>query len=412
MKSVKRSLIMIPLFSAVKIAFGSITSAKLRSTLTVLGIVIGVAAVIANVSLGASFNQHFTNEVTNLGSNFVYFQGMQPKLFYDNELKTVESTPGISGVSPLKSQAAEVTYMSETKSIIVTGVGQSYDEVANTKLQKGTFINDNDGYVAVIGHKVANEKFDRNISVRNSINIAFRVGEDEKVTKTFKVKAIIQNPENTVVQAYNDNEAILIPIGVMNEILGENDYGGIFAMAEDPATIQETADEADKRLARKFGISDRELADKESRPYFLINQAEVLKQTDMMAAALSSFLTAVALISLLVGSIGIMNIMLVSVTERTREIGVLKSLGFTASDILFLFMVESIMLGIFGGILGSTVGIAGAYGVETLLKLPVVFPFSLIVAGFFVAVLVGFVSGVYPARKAAKMKPVDSLRHE
>lgn len=412
MKSVKRSLIMIPLFSAVKIAFGSITSAKLRSTLTVLGIVIGVAAVIANVSLGASFNQHFTNEVTNLGSNFIFFQGMQPKLFYDNELKTVESTPGISGVSPLKSQAAEVTYMSETKNIIVTGVGQSYDEVANTKLQKGTFINDNDGYVAVIGHKVANEKFDRSISVRNSINIAFRVGEDEKVTKTFKVKAIIQNPENTVVQAYDDNEAILIPIGVMNEILGENDYGGIFAMAEDSATIQETADEADKRLARKFGIPDRELADKESRPYFLINQAEVLKQTDMMAAALSSFLTAVALISLLVGSIGIMNIMLVSVTERTREIGVLKSLGFTASDILFLFMVESIMLGVFGGILGSTVGIAGAYGVETLLKLPIVFPFSLIVAGFFVAVLVGFVSGVYPARKAAKMKPVDSLRHE
>ena len=412
MKSVKRSLIMIPLFSAVKIAFGSITSAKLRSTLTVLGIVIGVAAVIANVSLGASFNQHFTNEVTNLGSNFIFFQGMQPKLFYDNELKTVESTPGISGVSPLKSQAAEVTYMSETKNIIVTGVGQSYDEVANTKLQKGTFINDNDGYVAVIGHKVANEKFDRSISVRNSINIAFRVGDDEKVTKTFKVKAIIQNPENTVVQAYDDNEAILIPIGVMNEILGENDYGGIFAMAEDSATIQETADEADKRLARKFGIPDRELADKESRPYFLINQAEVLKQTDMMAAALSSFLTAVALISLLVGSIGIMNIMLVSVTERTREIGVLKSLGFTASDILFLFMVESIMLGVFGGILGSTVGIAGAYGVETLLKLPIVFPFSLIVAGFFVAVLVGFVSGVYPARKAAKMKPVDSLRHE
>jgi putative ABC transport system permease protein len=403
---------MIPLFSAVKIAFGSITSAKLRSTLTVLGIVIGVAAVIANVSLGASFNQHFTNEVTNLGSNFIFFQGMQPKLFYDNELKTVESTPGISGVSPLKSQAAEVTYMSETKNIIVTGVGQSYDEVANTKLQKGTFINDNDGYVAVIGHKVANEKFDRSISVRNSINIAFRVGDDEKVTKTFKVKAIIQNPENTVVQAYDDNEAILIPIGVMNEILGENDYGGIFAMAEDSATIQETADEADKRLARKFGIPDRELADKESRPYFLINQAEVLKQTDMMAAALSSFLTAVALISLLVGSIGIMNIMLVSVTERTREIGVLKSLGFTASDILFLFMVESIMLGVFGGILGSTVGIAGAYGVETLLKLPIVFPFSLIVAGFFVAVLVGFVSGVYPARKAAKMKPVDSLRHE
>ncbi len=403
---------MIPFLSAVKIALGSIRSAKLRSTLTVLGIVIGVAAVIANVSLGASFNQHFTNEVNNLGSNFIYIQGMQQKLFYDNEMKIVENTPGVSGVSPLKAQTAEVTYMSQTKNIMVSGVGGDYDKVANSKLQKGTFINDNDGYVAVIGYKVANEKFDRNISVRNSINITFKVGENEKVTKTFKVKAIIKNPENTVVQAYDDNVAVLIPIDVMNEVLGEKDYGGVFAMAEDSTKIQETSDEVDKRLARNFGISERDFEDKDSRPYMLINQAQILKQTGMMAAALSSFLTTVALISLLVGSIGIMNIMLVSVTERTREIGVLRSLGFTGFDILFLFMIESILLGVFGGVLGSTVGIAGAYSVETLLKLPVVFPLGLIAVGFFVAVVVGFVSGVYPARKAAKMKPVDSLRHE
>ena len=167
-----------------------------------------------------------------------------------------------------------------------------------------------------------------------------------------------------------------------------------------------------KIYARNFGISERDLEDKDSRPYFIIDQAEILEQTDMMAKSLSSFLTAVALISLLVGSIGIMNIMLVSVTERTREIGILMSLGFTGFDILFLFMVESILLGVFGGIIGGAVGIAGAYSVETLLNLPVVFPFSLIIAGFLVAVVVGFVSGVYPARKAAKMKPVDSLRYE
>ncbi|MFZ2498511.1 ABC transporter permease [Methanosarcina sp.] len=403
---------MIPLFSAGKIALGSIKSAKLRSTLTILGIVIGVAAVIANVSLGASFNQHFTNEVTNLGSNFIYIQGMEPKIFYDNEMKIVENTPGVSGVSPLKAQTAEVTYMSQTKNVMISGVGADYDEVANTKLQKGTFINDNDGYVAIVGYDVANENFDRNISVRNSINITFRVGENETVSKTFRVKGIIQNPKNTFVQAYNDNTAVLIPINVMNEILGEKDYGGVFAMADDPATIENTSDEVDKRLSRDLGISEREFEDKDSRPYMLINQADILKQTDMMAAALSSFLTSVALISLLVGSIGIMNIMLVSVTERTKEIGLLKSLGFTGFDILFLFMIESILLGVFGGVLGSTVGIAGAYGVENFLNLPVVFPFSLITAGFLVAVIVGFVSGVYPARKAAKMKPVDSLRHE
>jgi len=403
---------MIPFSGAVKIALGSIRSAKLRSTLTVLGIVIGVAAVIANVSLGASFNQHFTNEVTNIGLNFIYIQGTHPKLFYDNEMKIIENTPGISGVSPLKAQTAEVTYMSQTKNIMVSGVGRDYDKVANTKLQKGTFIDDNDGYVAVIGYKVANEKFDRNISIRNSIDITFKVGENEKVTKTFKVKAIIKNPENTVIQAYDDNVVVMIPISVMNEILGEKDYGGVFAMAEDSKKVQETSDEVDERLARSFGISERDFEDKDARPYMTINQAQVLEQTGMMAAALSSFLTAVALISLLVGSIGIMNIMLVSVTERTREIGVLKSLGFTGFDILFLFMIESIMLGVFGGVLGSTVGIAGAYSVETLLHLPVVFPYILIAVGFFVAVVVGFISGVYPARKAAKMKPVDSLRHE
>ena len=403
---------MIPLLGAAKIALGSIRSAKLRSTLTVLGIVIGVAAVIANVSLGASFSQYFANEVTNLGSNFIYIQGMQPKLFYDNEMKIVENTPGISEISPLKAQTAEVTFMSQTKNIMVSGVGGDYDKVANSKLYKGTFINDNDGYVAVIGYKVADEKFDRNISVRNSINITFKVGENETVTRTFKVKAIIKNPENTVVQAYDDNVAVLIPINVMNEVLGEKDYGGVFAMADESAKIQEISDEVDERLARNFGISERDFEDKDSRPYMLINQAQVLEQMNMMATALSSFLTTVALISLLVGSIGIMNIMLVSVTERTREIGVLKSLGFTGFDILFLFMIESILLGVFGGILGSTVGIAGAYGVETFLKLPVVFPLGLIAVGFFVAVIVGFISGVYPARKAAKMKPVDSLRHE
>ena len=403
---------MIPFSGAAKIALGSIRSAKLRSTLTVLGIVIGVAAVIANVSLGASFSQYFANEVNNLGSNFIYVQGMQPKLFYDNEMKIVENTPGISEISPLKAQTAEVTYMSQTKNIMVSGVGKDYDKVANTNLQTGTFLNENDGYVAVIGYKVADEKFDRNISIRNSINITFKVGENEKVSKTFRVKAIIKNPENKVIQAYDDNIAVLIPIDIMNEILGEKDYGGVFAKGDDPAKVQETSDEMDKRLSRNFGISERDFKDKDSRPYMIINQAQVLKQMDMMAAALGSFLTTVALISLLVGSIGIMNIMLVSVTERTREIGVLKSLGFTGFDILFLFMVESILLGVFGGILGSSVGIAGAYGVETLLKLPVVFPLGLIAVGFFVAVVVGFLSGVYPARKAAKMKPVDSLRHE
>ncbi|MCK5108646.1 MAG: FtsX-like permease family protein, partial [Methanosarcinales archaeon] len=128
--------------------------------------------------------------------------------------------------------------------------------------------------------------------------------------------------------------------------------------------------------------------------------------------AIGALLTAVALISLVVGSIGIANIMLVTVSERTNEIGLMKSLGFTSTDVLSLFVVESAVVGLFGGILGSLLGVAGAYGATNLIGLPNVFPVSLIVVGFGVSVGVGLIAGAFPAYKAAKMNPVDALRHE
>ena len=127
---------------------------------------------------------------------------------------------------------------------------------------------------------------------------------------------------------------------------------------------------------------------------------------------LAALLTSVALIALIVGSIGIMNIMLVTVTERTRDIGILKSLGFTNWNVLFLFIVESIVLSVFGGLLGTGLGVAVAYGAQSLMKLPIVFPVKLIVVGFTVSVIVGLSAGVYPANKAARMNTVDALRSE
>jgi putative ABC transport system permease protein len=134
--------------------------------------------------------------------------------------------------------------------------------------------------------------------------------------------------------------------------------------------------------------------------------------TGEWADAIGTLLTAVALISLVVGSIGIANIMLVTVTERTKEIGLMKSLGFTSMDVLSLFVVESAVVGLFGGILGSLLGVAGAYGATSMIGLPNVFPVSLIVVGFGVSVGVGLIAGAFPAYKAAKMNPVDALRHE
>ena len=182
------------------------------------------------------------------------------------------------------------------------------------------------------------------------------------------------------------DDVILIPVSTLNDILGENDYGAIVAMASGLDTIKETDEEIDKRLARHFGVSTRDMDNEDAKPYSLNNQAEDLESLGQLSDALAALLTAVSLIALIVGSIGIMNIMLVTVTERTLEIGILKSLGYTNWNVLFLFIVESIVLSVFGGLLGTGLGVAGAYGAQSLMKLPIVFPVELIVVGFTVSV--------------------------
>lgn len=194
--------------------------------------------------------------------------------------------------------------------------------------------------------------------------------------------------------------------------MGEDDYGSFFAMASSMDTIQATSDDLDQKLGRHFGVPSRDMDDDDSKPYSIFNQADILEMTDQMAGALTALLTSVALIALIVGSIGIMNIMLVSVTERTHEIGILKSLGFTNSNVLLLFIVESVVLSVIGGLLGIGFGVLGAYGAQSLMELPSVFPIELIFVGFAVSVIVGLIAGIYPANKAARMNTVDALRHE
>ncbi|MCQ1534208.1 ABC transporter permease [Methanosarcina sp. KYL-1] len=404
---------MVQFKQAFRIAVGSIGSAKLRSALTTLGIVIGIAAVITNASLGASFNQFFTDEVSSVGSNFVIAYSKQPNLFFDNEYELVKNTPGITGVSPRKWMSGELSYLSETKNVDIAGVSEDFREIQNLQLEEGSFLTDKDSYSAVLGYDLANEEFDRKISDRGTVDLAFRLEDGSVVRKTFKVKGILENSKETIIGGNGDTDSmVFIPVSTMNEMLGEKDYGAFFAMASSPESVSEVSDEVDERLARNFGIPRRDLEDEDAKPYGVVDQAEILEQTGQMGDALGSFLLAVALISLLVGSIGIMNIMLVTVTERTREVGILKSLGYTNSGVLSLFLLESVLVSLFGGILGTMLGGLGAYALETALKLPPVFPFRLIEIGFLVSVLVGVVAGVYPARKAARMNPVDALRYE
>jgi putative ABC transport system permease protein len=404
---------MISLQRSIDLSIGSISSSKMRSVLTTLGIIIGVAAVIANVSLGASFNEFFNDEIGAVGSNFIVIYSQGVNVFFDKEIDLIRNTPGVEGVSPVNQQMARVTYLSTSRQIDIQGVIEDYGEVANLKMDAGSFLNDKDQFVAVLGSEVAYEKFDKKVSVKNPIEITFRREDGGVVTQKFIVKGIIHDPNTAFVQTGVEPEIrIFIPINTMNQMLGKDDYGGFFIKASSLDTVRETADEIDNRLARNLGVSTRELENDDTKPYVMFDQIDAIEQTDQVSTALTSLLTSVALISLIVGSIGIMNIMLVTVTERTREIGLMKSLGYTRKDILTLFLIESTILSLLGGICGTALGIGVAFIANYFLDLPNVFPVNQILIGFIVSILVGLVAGIYPANKAAQMDPVEAFRHE
>jgi len=404
---------MLKIKQAIKISLGSIRSAKLRSGLTTLGIIIGIAAVVANVSLGESFNVYFANEINSQGSNFIIIYSQEPNLFYNNELQLIDKTPGIAGVSPIKQQLGEVTYFSQKKNIDIIGVTEDYKDTSNIVMENGSFIRDQDAFSAVIGSEVANEKFKRKIATRSPIAITLRLEGNRTVTKTFKVKGIIKTLNASFAGGGIDRDkSIFIPISTINQMLETDDFSAFVAMSDNLEDVENVSNALDKRLAKNFGVSSRDINDEDAKPYRIFNQADVLKQINQLGDALGNFLIAVALISLIVGSIGIMNIMLVTVTERTREIGIMKALGFSSMDILLLFLVESVIISLFGGLLGLGLGIGGAYIATTVLKLPFIYSPYLFEAGLLVAIIVGVVAGVYPASKAAKLAPVDALRYQ
>ncbi|MBP1909825.1 ABC transporter permease [Methanolobus bombayensis] len=404
---------MIDLRYAFILAFGSIRSAKLRSTLTALGIIIGVAAVVANVSIGASFNQYFTDELGSLGSNFIIIYSQDVNIFYDTELELIRNTPGIEGASAFNQQTAPVTYLSATRQIDVQGVSEDAQYISNLGVAEGSFLTDKDKYVAVLGKEIATEKFDKNISVKNYIDITIKRDDGTSVTRKFRVKGILASEDNTFVTGGPDRDVtIYVPIATLNEMLNVTDYGGFSAKTGSAESVQEVSDEVDKRLARALGVPTRDLDNDDAKPYRIFNQAEIIEQLDTVTNAFTILITMIALVALIVGSIGIMNIMLVTVTERTSEIGLLKSMGYTKPDIIVLFIMESIIVGVIGGILGTVLGLVGSYIVETYLGVTPVFPFYLIFLGFFISVFVGLIAGVYPANKAANLNPVEALRHE
>lgn len=402
---------MISISHSAKMAVESLKSSKLRSGLTALGIIIGIAAVIATFTLGASFGAYFSDQISSSGSNYIMIMSSKENLFFDQQVDVVRNTRGVEAASPVLSSSGTVTFMGETKNLTITGVSEDYEEIGAIPMMDGFFISDQDTSVAVIGKNISEEEFKNQISTRSSLQITvYNNDTQEYVTRTFTVKGIAGSNQTNIVQGSDYNTAIYVPISVLKEMTGKQDYRLIFAMTESNDTIIETDDEVRKNLARNLGVSERNLDNDDLVPFSTMNQAEILEQVSSMTETLQLFLIAIGGISLVVGSVGIMNIMIVTVTERTKEIGTLKALGYTSYDVLILFIIESIVISVIGGAIGTVLGLVISYVGSSLLGITMSLSYGAIVAAIIISVLIGVLAGAYPAKRAADMNPVDALR--
>jgi len=402
---------MISLSYCVKAAVSSLRSSKLRSGLTALGIIIGIAAVIATFTIGSSFTGYITETLDTQGSNYIVVIATKQNIFYDTQLDIIRNTPGVTDVAAEMTKTGLVTFANGQKNLTIYGMHEAGVEIGSIPIYEGHMYSDKDTYVAVVGKDTAEDAFRKEIGLRNTIDVTlYNSATKEYVTESFKVIGIAGTDQTDLLSGSGEYTMIFVPMHIIQEMTGETSYSLIYASSDSRENINETSDEIKKRLARNLGVSERDLDDDEKIPFMVINQAEILEMVGTLTSTLQMFLLAIGGISLVVGAVGIMNIMVVTVTERTREIGILKALGYSSKDVLILFVVESIIISAVGGLIGTFFGLFIAYLGASYLGLQMSIPVSGVLVGAGLSVLVGILAGAQPSYRAAKMNPVEALR--
>ncbi len=399
-------------------ALESLGANKTRSALTILGIVIGVAAVIAMLAVGAGAQNTITGTISGIGTNllFVFSGNMQedvrnPKPLTMSDVEALRDefqAPSVAAVAPMIQGSREVTFGREKKNTTINGVTPDYMRVRNMKLLEGSFITDEHilgrASVAVIGTDVADKLYGH----RDGL-----VGESLRIEgQPFRVIGVLEPKGGGAFGSEDD--VVLVPFSTAQTRIirrSRDRVDLILVEAISPDSVKVAADEVTLILRQRH------------RTGIALDDFSVLSQEDFVATArtitsvLTIFLGGIAAISLLVGGIGIMNIMLVSVTERTREIGLRKALGARRRDILIQFLTESSLLSMIGGLIGIGLGWLIAYVVGLVAKangtdlVPAVGLDAILLATLF-STAVGLFFGIYPANRAANLEPVEALRYE
>ncbi len=397
--------------------YAALSANKVRSGLTMLGIVIGISSVIAMVSIGQGAQSSITSNIQSIGSNLITIspgfargagtqvsagRGSSHTLTQEDADAIKTEVSGVKAVAPELSGRYQITSKGKNTNTSVVGTLSTYPDVRNIQIESGTFISD------------ANERSLAKVAVLGPTTRDDLFGEGANpIGQTIRIKSV----QFTVIGVTgskggsgfgNQDDTIYVPLASAQKFLvGESYVSSISVQAQDSDSMTQVQDAITQLLLTRHHISDAALAD-----FNIFNQADIVATASSVTSTFTILLGAVAGISLIVGGIGIMNMMLTTVTERTREIGLRKAIGATAHDINVQFLLEAVMLTFVGGFVGVVLGWSISYGIKYLGILQTSVTVTSILLAFGVSAAIGIVFGYYPARRASRLNPIEALRYE
>ena len=399
------------------IAVRSLNKNKVRSLLTMLGIIIGVASVIAMLAIGQGSRQSIENQISNLGTNVIMIfpgassrggvssaAGSAVSLEMEDVISIGNDCPSVKYVSPVARTSGQVIAGAQNWNTQLYGIYPEYLEIRNLEIASGKMFTETDerraSKVCIIGETVAENLFDEYTDP---------VGQKIRIRKIpFQIIGVLKERGQSSMGSDQD-DIIMAPFSTVQKRMrgSQRDIQQIYVSAQSEEQIQDASDEIDELLRQRM-----KLAKNDDAPYMIRTQTEIVEMFTSTSDTMIVLLASIASISLIVGGIGIMNIMLVSVTERTREIGLRMAIGARGRDILRQFLLEAVLLSLIGGILGVGLGILTSTLVVKLMAWPVLVTSYSIVLSFSFATVIGVFFGWYPAKKAANLIPMDALRYE
>ena len=398
-------------------ALRALRTNRLRTGLTMLGMIIGVAAVVLLISIGQGAQSKINQSIATMGSNlFIVLPGATSSgglSFGSGSVKTltvsdseaIAELPLVEATAPVISGTAQLNYGANNWSTTITGTTPDYFKVGNWNIESGTFFSESEMRsavrVAVLGKETARNLFGEEMATGKIIRVTNR---------PFLVIGVLEAKGQSL-SGRDQDDNVFIPLTTSERQITGNQFPGSIRYMMVQAKSATTMDEAEAEIVDLLRQRHRITGDMEN-DFTVRNLAAIADVATGTAKLMSLMLGAIASISLLVGGIGIMNIMLVSVTERTREIGIRMAIGANRRAILTQFLAEAVMICILGGVAGIILGIGGAWIVSQLADMLIVITLGMVVLAFAFASAIGIFFGFYPARKAALLKPVEALRYE